>query len=464
MRAQKWGWHGCLAAGLFFYTFASASHGEDNQTSGNIKQDQSDSAYESVLAYSQIFKENIQAAVANHPRTAAAIALRDSIRYRQREVEAGRYPTLDVGLSGRYRIVKSFEDRFDNITERSRRDTSANISLTGRKSLFDAGRTSNLVASAKYSFAAAQEEYGLTVSSIALIAIESHFHVLFQRILQKMHQEIITDHRGTLDKVKLRYESGRGPERDVALLESRLALAQADALSARRNLEETINQYEENYGFLPENLKRPEIILNIPETLEGALELGFQNNPSLGIANSNKLASKSDMVAEKAEMFPHFTMELAATKYDIERGNSDYDVTGRLVMNYNLYSGGATTARISRARTDYERARHEEDRTHRRVRREIKVAYQNIQPQDSRVLALKKATEASKRNSEQLLEQFEATGGSLLSLLEARRDYYQAREQYMAALIEKDILRYRLLDAVGILNIKLNIRLNKASE
>lgn len=464
MKIRRWWHHPYIVMGVIFCFLPDVSFGQAPQIKANADQKQSDPVYQSVLAYTQIFKENIQAAVANHPGTAAAIALRNSFRYRQREAEAARYPTLDVGLSGRYRIVKNFEDRFDNITERSRRDTSANISLIGRKSLYDAGRTSSLVASAKHSFSAAQEEYGQTVSSIALIAVESHFQVFFQRMRQKMHQEIVTDHRRTLAKVRIRFESGRGPERDVALLESRLALAQADGLSARKNLEQTVSQYEEIYGFLPETIKRPEIISGIPDSLAGVMELGFQNNPSLSIAHSVVRASKSDMAAEKAELLPQLSLEFAATKYDLDQGNSDYDVTGRLTMNYNLYSGGATTARIARARTDYERARHDEIRTHRRVRREIKVAYQNIQPQDNRVLALKKATVASRRHSEQLLERFETTGGSLLSLLEARKDYYQAREQYMAALIEKDILRYRLLDAVGILNSKLNIRLNKASE
>jgi len=419
---------------------------------------------ETSPAYTQIFKENIQAAVANHPRSAAAIALRDSYRYREREARAGRYPTLDVGISGRYRMAEDFEDRFDNITERSRRKTSAHAAVTGQQLLFDGGQTSNRVAGAKHSFTAAHEEYGQMASAIALLAVETHFQLIFQRERQQLHQQIIADHRETLDKVTLRYESGRGPERDVALLESRLALAEAEASSVRKTLEATVSQYEENYGFLPETLKRPEITLNIPNSLDDALALGFQNNASLSIAHAMMQASKAGMSASKAERMPHFSMELAATKYDLDRGNSDYDVTGRLVMNYNLYNGGATTARISRSRKDYERARHEESNALRRVTREIKVAYQNIPPQDNRVLALKKATEASKRNAQQLLAQFEATGGNLLSLLEARKDHYQAQEQYMAALTEKDILRYRLLDAIGILNSVLNIRLRKAGE
>jgi len=468
MIISSWGWHYSLIASVAIILTSSMIFGADSQEIEVVEQSQNTdiqlSYQPSEAAYGQIFKENIQSAVANHPRTAAAIALRDSFRFREREAKASLYPTLDVGISGRYRMADNFENRFDNITERSQRDTSAHASVTGRQLLFDGGQTSSYVRSSKHSFTAAHEEYSQMASAIALLAVEIHFQVIFQRQRQQLYQDIIADHRNTRDKVKLRFESGRGPERDVALLESRLALVEADSLSVRKNLEETISQYEEIYGFLPETLKRPELALNIPDSLDGALELGFQNNPSLSIAHSMTLASKADMSAEKADQLPHLSMELAATKYDLDRGNSDYDVTGRLVMNYNLYSGGATTARISRSRKDYERARHEEINAHRRVTREIKVAFQNIAPQGSRVLALKKATEASKRNSEQLLLQFEATGGSLLSLLEARKEHYQAREQYLAALIEKDILRFRLLDAVGILNNMLNIRLSKARE
>ncbi|MBL4801991.1 MAG: TolC family protein, partial [Emcibacter sp.] len=397
MRIQNWGVRYGMVACFLLNSLSLNAYGEVNGIEARTHLKSIISVYESVPAYTQVFKENIQAAVTNHPRTAAAIALRDSFRYRQREAEAGFYPTLDIGVSGRYRMFDSFEDRFDNITERSRRNRSANATLTGRTLLYDAGRTSSLVASAKHSFTAAHEEYGMTVSSIALTAIEIHFRVVFQRMRQKMHQNIIDDYRETLEKVRSRFDSGRGPGRDVVLLEARLALAEADFLLARRDLEETVIQYEENYGFPPANLKRPEIILSIPETLGDAMELGFLNSPSLSISNSMMMASKEDMVAEKAGLLPQLSMELAATKYDLDRGNGDYEVTARLVMNYNLYSGGVTKARISRTRAEYERARHEEAVAHRRVTREIKVSYQNIGFQDGRVCALKKATVASKR-------------------------------------------------------------------
>ena len=132
-------------------------------------------------AYSQIFKENVQIAVAEHPRTAAAVAARDKMRFEEDEARAGLYPQVYVDLTGRQRVADNFEDRFDNITQRSLRDTAANISLVGRQLLYDGGTTSSRISAARYAFTAAHEEYSHEASSVAMAAVDSHYYVLYQR-------------------------------------------------------------------------------------------------------------------------------------------------------------------------------------------------------------------------------------------------------------------------------------------
>jgi len=373
--------------------------------------------------YTQIFKENIRSAVDNNPRTASALAVRESFKFQQREAEAALYPTLDVGLSGRHRLLESFEDRFDNITERSRRQTSANVSITGRQLLYDGGETFSRINSARHAFGAAHGEYYLEASSVALVAIEAHYHVLFQRLRTGLHKKNVARHKQILGKMEVRFKSGRGTRLDVTLMEARLATSEADAIGAKRDLETSISEYEEIYGFFPGTLKRPEFSLNIPNNETEVLQQGLLSNPALSIATSRTMSAKENLSAEKQTRLPRLSMELTATKYDLERGNEDYDVTGRLVMNYNLYSGGARSARISRSLKNYQRTRHDEATVQREITRSIKVAYQNMKTQKNRVSALKKAKDAHKRNRDQFQIQFEATGGSLLSLLEAEKRF-----------------------------------------
>jgi len=452
---KSWGWGFCLLVGLNILPFEAQA--QENSTNKAA-------AVETEVTYNQIFKDNIRAAVANHPRIAAVVAARDGQRFRQNEASAALYPQLEVGLSGRYRMADNFENRFDNINQRSQRDTSAQASLTGRQLLYDGGQTFSQIDSAKHAFSAAHEEYGLEASAVALLAIQSHYQVFFQSQRHILHRRNIERHRDLLNKVTLRFESGRGPSRDVALMEARLATAEAQASTVQKDMENAISRYEEIYGFLPHSLKQPEAILKIPQTMQEALETGFLNNRALSSAAARTLSLKEDLNASRAERLPHLTMEVAATKYDLDRGNDDYDVTGRLVMNYSLYNGGARSARISRSLKNYERERHQQARVKREVSRLIKTAYQDMQSQKRRIISLKKAQDANQRNRDQLKEQFEATGGSLFALLEAEKEYHQAQESYLGGNIENNIAQYQILDAMGILLSTLNIRLKKENQ
>ena len=84
-----------------------------------------------VRSYSQTFKENIHLAVSEHPNTSAALASREEQKYHEDGARSALYPQIGVDLSGRHRLLNNCEDRVDNITQRSLRDTAANVSVVG---------------------------------------------------------------------------------------------------------------------------------------------------------------------------------------------------------------------------------------------------------------------------------------------------------------------------------------------
>ena len=415
--------------------------------------------FPSAPAYSQTFKENVQLAVNDHPRTSAAIAMRDEQRYVEDEARSALYPQIGIDLSGRHRISENYEDRFDNINQRSLRETAANASLVGRQLLFDGGSTYSRISSARLSFTAAHEEYSLEASAIALAASEAHYYMLLQKIRKEYHHENVARHREILDMVNQRFESGRGANQDVTLMESRLALAETRSSRAEMDFDEAISNYEEIYNFSPVNLKRPDLTMNIPKSEIEALEIGFQNSPYIAMSSSRTLSSKEDVNAMKGERLPSVSIELSATKYDLERVNKEYDFSGRLILNYSLYNGGARNARVSRTLKAYERQRNIEDNIHRELNRGIKVFYQSMESQKRQVLTLTKSMQASGINRDQTREQFEMMGGNLFSLLEATREHHDAREEHLAGMTEYELSKYRLLHAVGTLLRSLNISL-----
>lgn len=180
-------------------------------------------------------------------------------------------------------------------------------------------------------------------------AVDSHYYVLYQRLRREIHQKNITRHREILNMVQEKFNSGRGTNQDVTLMQSRLAIVETSAARVNMDLEEAISHYEEIYSFAPGDIKRPDVSMELPITENEALQLGFQNNSLLTMASSRSLSSRENMKAAKGEILPQFSVELSATKYDLERGNPDFDVTGRILVNYNLYNGGASSARIAQS-------------------------------------------------------------------------------------------------------------------
>ena len=84
-----------------------------------------------------------------------------------------------------------------------------------------------------------------------------------------------------------------------------------------------------------------------------------------------------------------------------------------------------------------------------------------MESQKRQLFSLEKAVSASRINRDQTREQFEVTGGSLFSLLEAEREHQSALEQHLSGLIETDLSVYRLLDSMGTLLPTLNVILER---
>lgn len=197
MMKKYWGIGVIAILGVNFFTYANAQD------------------FNGIPSYSQTFKENVQLAVTEHPRTSAALATREEQKFREDEARSALYPQIGVDLSGRHRLLNNFEDRFDNITQRSLRDTAANVSLIGRQLIYDGGSTYSRISSAKHAFTAAHEEYAIEASAVALAAVDAHYQILFNRIRKEYHAENVMRHREILDMVNQRFESGRGANQDV---------------------------------------------------------------------------------------------------------------------------------------------------------------------------------------------------------------------------------------------------------
>jgi adhesin transport system outer membrane protein len=144
---------------------------------------------------------------------------------------------------------------------------------------------------------------------------------------------------------------------------SRVALAEATLAQRQGTLEEATARYLETVGTLPGGLRRPNDPQELaPPALATVLARALAASPAIKAAGANVVARAADRTATEGAFWPRFTFEVAGRadhNIDGTRG-PDSDLIAQLRMTYNIYAGGADTARERRAIEDVVAAKFDE--------------------------------------------------------------------------------------------------------
>jgi adhesin transport system outer membrane protein len=138
------------------------------------------------------------------------------------------------------------------------------------------------------------------------------------------------------------------------------------------------------------------------------------------------------------------------------------DATAEIVLNWNLYNGGADQARIRQAARFVDQAADVRDKTCRDTRQTAGIAFNDTRKLveqlaylDRNVIAIEKARDAYR-------QQFDIGQRSLLDLLNAENELYTAKRAYANADSDLGVAELRALAAMGKLTPQLGISRNPA--
>lgn len=403
------------------------------------------------------FAARIAAAVDQHPSVLSAIAAQRAARQAKREARAAYRPTLDLNLAGDGSLAREFEDDFDNIVERSRPSARANATLSGNQLLYDSGATAARVGGADARMGASEQAVLTAAAEVALAAVAAYHQVVENRSLITLGEELVARHAEILAQVERRFNDGVGARRDVARVQARLADAEARLSGFARGLAEAESRYVELFGEAPPALLLPAPVVSSAANQDEAVDLGIANNPDIRAARFRAEAAREDYRAERAGALPSISLGIDATKFDLGEERADFDVRGRVVMSYNLYSGGAQTARTAQALQRWRQSEHDEESARRAVERDVSIAYREMEVLDERRTVLERALRANEEARAIYLEQFRVARGTLLDVLESEDDYFNAAASYLRGSVEAEMARFRLLAQTGELLDKLDI-------
>lgn len=424
-------------------------------------------AFIGCLAFSSLF---VQAEPASNIHDAAIQAIESNpdlqaswhafkaASYQVGEARAGYMPSVDLAAS----TGKASRD-FDG---RDRYSTSqGQVSLT--QSLFEGFRTSGQVEHLEGARLVRYYELLNSVESTVFEAVRAYEDVSRERQLLSSARDNYAKHQEVFSQIEERVTSGVGRKVDLEQVAGRLALAETNLLTEASNLHDVTARYLRIVGQLPASDLTASTLAqsNLPSNIREALQLAYQGNPGFHAAIKNISALQANVKVERSGYYPK--AELRARQV-VSRNTNGFDErvdaarygdesAVELAITYNLFAGGATRSAVRRALEEVNEAKDLRDKACVDLRQTTQIAYNDSQRIKEQLKSLDQHRRSSDKVRTAYAEQFKIGQRSLLDLLDAENEYFQANRAYTSAQADLNIAHAKTLTAMGSLLPMLNI-------
>ncbi|RYZ94289.1 MAG: agglutination protein, partial [Moraxellaceae bacterium] len=203
----------------------------------------------------------------------------------------------------------------------------------------------------------------------------------------------------------------------------------------------------------------------LPANIREALQLAYQGSPSFHAAIKNISAAEANVKVERSGYYPKAELRARQVASHNTNGFDERVDASRygdenaieLAITYNLFSGGATRSAVRRALEEVNQAKDLRDKACVDLRQTTQIAFNDTQ----RIREQLKSLDQHRRSSDKVRvaysEQFKIGQRSLLDMLDAENEYFQANRAYSGAQADLNIAHARTLAAMGSLLPALNI-------
>ena len=387
-------------------------------------------------------------------------AERESINISEQELKVSRSAYLPtIPLSG-----TQSEESTEKLTKQSGGDarlddvdpTEQSITIT--QTLIDFGRRAELEKS----------KIGLDLSKAKLLkkeqdilykSIEAYTGLIAANEKFKINQSNVNLLDRQVETDRIRLERGQITLSDVAQSESSLAEAQAKLIQAESNLLIGLLNYKNVIGEIsdPELLSKSSIIeVDLPISLEAAIELSKKNNPDLKISEFEYQQSKKDTSNAKSDLAP--TATLSFDKSKTEDLSATYDEREKDVLKatvtWPFYSGGKNIATLKKNQSlELQKSLLLDDMI-KENQTNVASAWSSYQSNQSLLNSVRSQVNAAEIASEGILAEYNSGSNKRTTLEVIQSNSLLLDAQISLADSERNYIlsQFNLLKSVGLLN------------
>jgi adhesin transport system outer membrane protein len=293
-----------------------------------------------------------------------------------------------------------------------------------------------------------------------LDAVEAFLDTQRHRERVQLAEDNVSVHRSRLGQVQQRAQAGGGNIADVRQAEARLANAESTLVETQGNLKDAESNFIKVVGQAPDTLDEVAIPADaMPTDVDTAVNTAVEASPTVSFARQDVKTAEADVKQQEASLYPDIRLELSTSAGDDVDGrkSSEYDASALVVLRYNLYRGGADTARIREFKWRLAEAIDAMHTQERKVSDDARVSWNAIEVSHSNVEILGRQVEADVKTRDVYKQQFEIGQRGLLDLLDADNELYLARDNLITARYAEVFANFRLLATIGALQKTLGI-------
>jgi adhesin transport system outer membrane protein len=361
---------------------------------------------------------------------------------------AGFLPQLDLKAStGR-------ESRTSPTTDYGKYDIST-TELTLNQMLFDGMLTVNEVKRLRYAKLTSYYELAEISENTAMEAVRAYIDVARYRELVDAATQNFVEHKQAAQLVEERATAGVGRGADVEQANGRLTLAESSLLTELTSLHDASARYLRVIGTPPPaslpGLPEPFVLGKMPGSTEVLLQEGLPGSPTLKAALENARTYKQAVATKQAAFMPRLDFRAYQTRDQNLSGIAgNTDINGmKLVLNDNLYRGGADSARKRQSQDQQAQARALQEKACRDVRQSLTIAYSDMRRLSEQQRYMDQHRLATEKSLEAYRQQFDIGQRTLLDLLDSQGEYFEANRSYINARHNQAAAQARTLAGMG---------------
>ncbi len=368
--------------------------------------------------------------------------------------ESEYYPRLDLRATAGYNDPGNLNS--DIAFEKEYNNYESSLVLT--QNIFDGFSTMHKVGHQETRVLAAAYNYLEVASDTVFEMTQAYLNVIRGRELLAISNENVQINMRIYKKIKDLYNAGLTTDSEVKKIQAFLSLARSNLTVQKNNTRDTEYTFRRVLGRMPNpsQMELPLKDLRMPESIQRATMYAVENNPSILVSKYNVKGAQELWKQREKEYYPTVDLEVSQNYNDASKIPNGYDqqddrFRARLVLNYNLFRGGADRAE---ARKQISKV-HQEIETKRTLKRQVieglNLSWNAYEMIGAQLHDLRDYKMYSEQTLALYKDEYDLGQRSLLDLLQSQNDVINARMQVTNAQYDLKFAKYRILDAMGLL-------------